>query len=201
MPMKHLLNPFFNLNGKQLLHAAAVGTAAGSLLLTAPGGRGKSSTALSAWQHGLLYASDDICLVSGGETPQCYSLYSTAKLRREGVERFPGLEPLLTSFTEFGEQKSYFNIHRHAPEKILRAAPIRAILQPRITGENESRLEPAPRLEAMRDALPSTFQLVPQTSAAGQRILTHLYARLPVYHLLLGRDPKQLADLLRGLLP
>jgi hypothetical protein len=201
MPMKHLLNPLFNRHGRQLMHAAAVGTAAGSLLITAPGGRGKSSTALTAWQQGLLYAADDICLVSGGEAPRSYSLYSTAKLRREGVGRFPALASRLISFQEFGEGKAYFNVHEHEPATILRDAPIRAILYPRITGEKFSRVLPANRLEVMRDSLPSTLQLVPPTNAAARQILTQLYARVPVYHLLLGEDREQLAAVLRDLLP
>lgn len=200
MPMKHLLNPIFNRRGKQLVHAAAVGDARGSLLITAPGGHGKSSTALAALENGLLYSSDDVCLISDEKNPRSFCLYDTAKLRYEGINRLAGFEPLLTHFEEFGERKACFHVHQHYPEKILREAPIRAVLYPEITGEPASRVVPANRLEVMRDSLPSTLKLLPHTEKPGQHILFNLYSRVPAYRLLLGKDPVQLTQVLQELL-
>jgi hypothetical protein len=200
MPMKHLLNPILNRRGLQLIHAATVGTPEGCVLITAPGGHGKSSTALAALENGLLYAADDVCAISDERTPRAFSLYETAKLREEGVGRLASFAPMLTRFEEFGEQKAFFHVHAHYPEKILREAPVRAVLYPQITGEAASRIERADRSEIMRDSLPSSLKLLPHTGKVGERMLFHLYARVPCYRLLLGTDPVQLTQVLQKLL-
>jgi hypothetical protein len=84
-PFRPLLHCWFRSQGIQLLHAAAVGTQEGGLLLAGRGGSGKSTTALACLNSSLRYLSDDFCTI--GQQDGVYSafgLYATAKL--EGPE-------------------------------------------------------------------------------------------------------------------
>ena len=62
-PLRTLLHWLMELHGYQLLHAAGFGTADGGVLLTGPGGGGKSTAALSALRDGLRYVGDDYLIV------------------------------------------------------------------------------------------------------------------------------------------
>jgi hypothetical protein len=200
VPLKHLFNVVLNGYGRQFLHAAAVGTPAGSIILAAPGGSGKSTTALLCLRQGWSYQSDDLCVISGDRPPQSYSVYNTAKIRQASRSRLPWLESRLTHFEEFDEKKSYFYVHEHFPDQMLRQAPVRALVFPQITGEARSRLERARPLEAMRLVIPWTLRVVPTTDQVGERILLALLGRLPSYHLYLGADEEAIPDLLRPLM-
>ena len=79
-PLKGVLSCWTGSRDCQYVHAGAVGNAAGGVLLAGRGGSGKSTTALACISAGLLYASDDYCLVAADPAPYAYSLYNTAKL-------------------------------------------------------------------------------------------------------------------------
>jgi len=63
-PLRTLLHWCMEASGRQLLHAAAIGTANGGLLLTGRGGLGKSSTALAGLLGGMDFAGDDYVAVA-----------------------------------------------------------------------------------------------------------------------------------------
>ena len=78
-PLRSLFHWWMEMNGKQLLHAAAVGTPQGAVLITGKGGVGKSTTALSAIRRGLRYAGDDYVIAGLKPEPAVYSLYRDRK--------------------------------------------------------------------------------------------------------------------------
>ena len=86
-PLRTLLHWWMEKNGKQLIHAAAVGTEDGALLITGASGVGKSTTALSCLRRGFYYLADDYLIVGLDPVPMVYTLYSTAKLNAEQIAR------------------------------------------------------------------------------------------------------------------
>jgi hypothetical protein len=80
-PIRGILSWFMRANGRQLIHAAAVGFPDGGVLMVGRTGTGKSNTALSTLSSSLRFIADDFCIVSADGAPTAWSLYSTAKTR------------------------------------------------------------------------------------------------------------------------
>ena len=105
-PMVHLLDWWLRHRGLQMLHAGAVGTPEGGVLLVGKSGSGKSTSTLSTLQSDVLgYAGDDYLGVSVAPSPWVHSLYSSGKLMPNHVERLPFLLSALanTDRTRRGE--------------------------------------------------------------------------------------------------
>jgi len=62
------------------MHGAAVSLNGKSILLTAKGGSGKSTTALSCFFAGMSYLGDDYVTVKSGDVITTHSIYSSTKL-------------------------------------------------------------------------------------------------------------------------
>lgn len=195
-PLQHILNWWAESRDLQFLHAAAVGSSTGALLLTGKGGSGKSSTALACLQAGLGYLSDDYCL-AGAE--RVHSLYNTAKLvGGPDLERFPELADWVENPQRQAEDKILFHVHRYRPQQMLLEAPVRAVLLPQI-GE-QTRLTPVGAAQALIALAPTTLL---QLGCTRQTRLTQMAAMLrqiPAYRLELGPRRDQLVECLKGLL-
>jgi hypothetical protein len=70
-PIRTILNWWTSHQGDQFVHGGAVGNENGGVLLVGKGGSGKSTTSLACLEGGLLYASDDYCLVRPEPEPRC----------------------------------------------------------------------------------------------------------------------------------
>jgi hypothetical protein len=128
------------------------------------------------------------------------SLYNIAKLREDALPRFAALHPILSHFEEEKEKKAYFYVHQHFPAQVLKEAPIRAIVLPRITGEPASRLTRAAPLDAVRGVIAWSIKEIPRSDRHGERIMLQVISRLPAYELHLGRDDESTLAIIRSLL-
>jgi hypothetical protein len=188
-----------------LVHSGAVGTDRGGVLLTGRGGSGKSNTCLACLDAGFLYAGDDYVVSGTNPAPTVHSIYNSAKLHANDVERFPSLAPALAHASTRDDEKSVLFIHRFRRAACARSLPIRAILLPRVTGLRETRLVPVSRAEGLKAMAPSTvFQL----AGAGRNEFTamaRVAAQVPSFALELGTDraciPGVIRDLLNGDIP
>jgi hypothetical protein len=170
------------------VHAAAVGTPNGGVLLAGKGGSGKSTTALNCINSELGYASDDYCLVAVDPQPYVYSLYNSAKVNADNTHRIPHLISAISNANRLDREKALLFLNEHYPDKIVTGFPLRAILLPRITGRSQTTLTPVSSIGGLRALAPSTiFQL----SGAGGRafqIMSRLVKQVPCYNLELGTD-------------
>jgi hypothetical protein len=199
-PFRAIFNTILNRKGMQLVHASAIGTSRGSLIFAGPPGSGKSTLSVLCLQEGLCYQSDDLCILTSGQQPRSLSLYNIAKLREDSLPRFESLRPILSHFQEDEEKKAYFYVHQHFPSQVLKEAPVRALILPRVTGQPSSSLERASPVEAMRAVIAWTIKEIPKSDTLGDKIMLQAVARLPAHHLLLGRDDRQTLSLIRSLL-
>jgi hypothetical protein len=200
-PFRTILNWWTATRGRQYVHAAAIGTASGGVVLAGKGGVGKSTTALACLESGLLYASDDYCLVATEPMPYVYSLYNTVKLDGEDdIERFPHVQPMVSNIDRAKDEKLMVFLQRHYPERMARGFPIRAVLLPRITGGAGTRLQPATAGAALSALAPSTVLQLPGTGQSALRFMSQLVKQVPCYILELGLDlsaiPAVILDLL-----
>lgn len=201
-PLRFILHWWMPSRGLRFVHSGAVGQANGGVLLAGKGGTGKSTTTLACLEQGFLYAGDDYVLVSINEDPWVFSLYNTAKLEADHIQKLPFLLPAISNRHRLESEKALVFVHPHFPEQTTSGFPLRAILVPQITGSPQTRLRPASPAIGLRALATSTIFQLP---GAGQRdldALSQFVGGLPTYVLELGTDiaaiPQVLADFLSG---
>lgn len=195
-PLRFILHACLSRHGLQLIHAAAVGTASGCAILAGQGGSGKSTTAIACVIDGMNYVADDYCLL--GEGPRAHSLYNSAKLDWDAVDRMPEIRSAISS-AQAGDEKALLFVHEYLADQVQASLPIKALLVPRITGERCTTLEPVAGLEGMRALAPSTMRQLPGTDAATWLTLSAFVKQVPCYRLRLGQDVTNAPDLIRQL--
>lgn len=201
MPLRTLLHWALRDQGRQLVHAAAVGNVHGGVLIVGKSGSGKSTTALAALLAGMRYAADDYCVVGTEPEPVVYSIYNSGKVAADHLHHFPALTPLVNNPSGLAEgEKALLLLQQHFPEQLAPCLPLRAILLPTITGEKATSLTATSKSEALRALAPSTlFQL----STGGEqdfRFLSRLVGQVPAYRLNLGTELAQIPKAIQSLL-
>ena len=206
-PFRLILHWWLSENQRQIVHGAAVGLSGRGLLLTGPGGSGKSTTALLCLQNGLSYAGDDYTAISLDPTPQAHSLYSSIKIGASLKQGLASVETL-TKQTAFpshweylrdGEKRIYF-LNKWRPASIARGFPLQAIVLPQVSQEHQTRLKPASPGFCLQTLAPSSvFQLAGSNHRSFQT-LGQLVRAVPGYILELGPNPGDITSVLTGLL-
>jgi hypothetical protein len=197
-PFRHLLSWWLAAQGLRHVHAGAVGTEAGGVLLVGPGGAGKSTTALaSLLDERLRYAGDDYVAVGFEHEPTVHSLYGAGKLHRDDVRRFPALSGALEDDGR-RDQKAVFYIEQVFPGRSIPGFPLRAIVLPRVTDRRAPRVLPGTQAAALSALAPSTiFQLHPPAPTALSQ-MAELVRSVPTFVLELGTDIEAIpAEILR----
>jgi hypothetical protein len=201
-PMRSILHWRFQNEPLQAIHAGAVGTESGGVLIAGKSGSGKSTTTLACLASDLLYAGDDYVLADIAAEPYVHSLYSTAKLVPENCHRFPRLKPLVSNSDKLGEQKALIYLREHFPASVVRGFPLQAILLPRVTGLRDTRLVKAGGMDAYRAIAPTTLLHLTRATEQASRKISLLCRALPAYWLEAGTDlqqiPQVIGEFLRG---
>jgi hypothetical protein len=198
-PFRQIFHWWLPGRGGLLVHGAAVGQPAGGVLLVGAGGSGKSTCALSCLTSDLLYAGDDYVAVQLQPEPRVLSLYCSGKLAPDHSRLLPHLP--FPTFTGDGalEEKSVFYVAERFPERMCRGFPLRAIVAPRVQGDEPqvSRRAPAQVLAALA---PSTLlQLVPARQEA-LSAMAALLGSIPAFGLEVGGPTEQIPPALERLL-
>ena len=199
-PLLMHVHAWLRLCGLQVLHAGAVGTSEGGVLLAGRGGAGKSTTAIAAMLGGLSYAADDYCVIEAEPQPVAHSLYNSGKLSWSGLHRFPQLRGTPAHGSN-GEKALFFLCALH-PERLALRLPIRAVLLPDIHDGPDCVLEPLSRGVALRAVVSSTIAQIPGAESAVLNPTAALMRQLPCYRLRIGADMERIAaciaDLVRS---
>ncbi|QXQ07936.1 glycosyltransferase [Sphingosinicellaceae bacterium] len=169
---------------RQLVHAAAVGTPAGGVLITGKGGTRKSTTALACLAAGLDYVGDDYVLLSGGARPAAHSLYRTAKVEVADMARFARFSPrILGDAASAGEAKAVMYL-----DHVSDSLPLVAAVTPRFGDSAETGVEPVEPALLAGAATYTTLAQLPHAGQATVDFIAGVLARLPRHRLVLGRD-------------
>lgn len=194
-PLTVLLNWWLARRGRYFVHAAAIGSAEGGVLLTGKGGSGKSTTTLACVMlEQLGIVGDDYTAIEPDRTV-AHSLYNTVKLKRlSDVERFPGLKDRVcnldrvTDAEDEGEKAMIF-LREHFPDRLIPDMPVKAILVPRIVDQAETRIVPASSALAFKALAPSTLFQLPGNAQQAFQALAQMVRRIPAYEIQLGSVP------------
>jgi hypothetical protein len=190
-PLRKLLAGWLASRGLQLTHAAALGDEDGCVLLAGNAGAGKSSAALACLGSPVRHIADDYCVLApvADAPPTVHSLYSSAKAHPDTIERL-GLDPGWAANPDRPDgDKAVLYLHRHAPGRLVPAAPLRAIAVPRISGALETTYEPINGGQALAALAPSTMIQLPGTGPATMAALSGAARAVPCFRLDVGTDP------------
>lgn len=144
--------------------------------------------------------SDDYCLIAVDPVPYAYSVYSSAKLNADNIQRVPHLMPTISNVERIDTEKAVFFLYPHFARKIVTGFPIHAILLPRISGGLRTTLTPASSIEGLKALALSTMSQLAGTGQASLKIMNSLVHQVPCYHIELGTDLSQIPDVILSLL-
>lgn len=196
-PLLALLHGWSVTQGLLAVHAAAVGTAQGGVLLVGRGGSGKSTTALACARSGLGYVGDDYCLLAPGAQTFAHSLYCSAKVDGRSIERL-GIAVPDTSPTIGAKRILFAGEHGFAAP--LASCPIRAVLLPAVHDQDDTCITRVSPATALRALAPSTLLQLPGAARTALQRMARAIGTLPCYELQLGRDPDRIPPRVRAVL-
>jgi hypothetical protein len=199
-PLLRIFHWWMRCHRKQLVHAGAVGTVEGGVLLIGKGGSGKSTTCLLCLESALLYLGDDYCLVSIDPSPYAHSLYSSGKVDAQDINRFPFLKPALSNPDRLDKEKALYFLGARFPEKIANGFPLWAILLPRVTGLPKTKLTKVSASAGLLALAPSTIFQLPGAGDQAFKVLGDLVRQVPSYTLEVGTDLSQIPNIILNLL-
>lgn len=199
-PIRTLLTWWFARRGMLLAHGAAVGTEAGAVFITGAGGSGKSTTALACLADGLGYLGDDYVLLDP-ERQVVWSVYGSAKLLPDHLERFPGLmTPEPTRPTDPPDTKRVGWPALERPGSMLLSAPIRALVCPTVTRGPVCRLVPTAMSRSFMAIAPFTMFQIPGDRRAAFDLSLRIVRGLRAYRLELGDGMDRVPAMIRKLI-
>jgi hypothetical protein len=187
-PLRSILHWWLLSKGLQLVHAAAVGNSNGGVLIGGKGGSGKSTTALTCLESDLSYVGDDYTLLGLESGPMVHSLYNSAKLNSDHVERFPALLPKVANPERSADEKALLFVNEHYPAKVATRLPVRAVLLPRVTGLAETRWKRVSVAMTLAALAPSTIFQLPRAGNEAFQFLAAFVRQLPCFSLEVGTD-------------
>ena len=199
-PLRTILHWWLLSKGLQLVHAASVGNSTGGVLIGGKGGTGKSTTALACLESDLSYVGDDYTLLGLDSGPVVHSLYNSAKLNSDQLERFPALLPKIDNTEQLDEEKALLFVNEHYPSRVATRLPVRAILLPRVTGLAETRLKRVSVATALAALAPSTIFQLPRAGNEAFKFLATFARQLPCFSLEVGTDLSTIPPVIERLL-
>jgi hypothetical protein len=189
-PLLLMLSVWYHDRGVQLLHTGLIAHEGAGVLIPGESGSGKSTTSLAGLAQGLEFLGDDFIgverAVTGGFVG--HSIYSTACIVKENLDRFPELRPAAVEDQVTVEEKPILFLSEIFPERIRASVPIRAVVLLRIRNDR-TEIRPARRAEALRHFAASTLHtVVPRPGREALRVMGELVETVPAWWLLLGPD-------------
>ena len=198
-PLRTLLHWCMSEDGRHLLHAAAIGTRDGALLLTGRGGIGKSSTALAGLQQGMFFSGDDYVVVGLDPEPVVYPLYGAAKVNRDQLGHYEKFLPYLTNPAGDAGEKAIFELLPRFLDLIPSCMPIKAILVPAVHESIQSHIGSDINLPEIKNAASlTTVEQLPYAGNETYQFIDKLCSLVPGFKLNLGSDRKSMVDYLKS---
>lgn len=191
-PLRTLLHWSMEATGRQLVHAAAVGTDEGALLITGRGGVGKSTTALACLEAGMQFLGDDYVVVGLDPEPRVHGLYRSAKLTTEQLRRFPNLSDLVGPGDFLEDGKALILLDPSMTTQIPPSLPLRALVTPSFANARESFFGAADPLDVQQAAAITTMSQLPHAGPRTHAFFERMVHTLPVGRLHLGTQIDQI---------
>jgi hypothetical protein len=224
-PFREILHWWSHTWQAQVAHGAVVGWNGWGLLLAAPDGQGKSTTALVCRDAGYDWlADDDVLLVPPsasvpmnerrsaaspahvirfgvGPTAQAHRLYAAATLERGHLQRALSHQAGASVTPPDSADRVVLRVSPCDAPAANRGLPLCAVLIPTLTSDPVTRVESAPFAAALRALAPSTVARLPGEQLQTTQQLAEIVRGLPAYHLRLGINLADAPHVLASLVP
>ena len=200
-PLRPILSWWASARKGQLVHGAAVGDRGLAVMLTAIGGSGKSTTALSCLDAGLSYLGDDYVMLRSGEPPMVCSLYSTAKVTPDQMDRvLPHFRKHVAHGASEFQDKVTLQLGREHASQLVPMMPLSAILVTAVARDGRTALAPASRAEVLKAMAPSTIFQLPGAGARAFARMAAIVRRVACHRLYVGTDVAANVAAIRGVI-
>ncbi len=188
-PLKTVFHWWLRSKGHQIVHAAAVGNRSGGILIAGKSGSGKSTTALSCLSSALsLMADDFVDVYFNNDIPFASPLYSSAKLLKQFVHKFPDIGISAVTDPKWQEdEKSLFFLHQHFKNKMIDRFPLKAVTIAHYTQNENTTVEEISPISAISAVAPNTLLQLPDSGATEFERLKKIIKSLPCYRLNTGK--------------
>lgn len=196
-PLRGILHWWMELNGRQLVHAAAVGQDGRGVLIPGRGGSGKSSTSLACLLAGLDFLGDDYLALALDPAPRIYRLYSTAKLDPGTLAQYPELQRRCRAAYQPGFDKVVLFLEEGYSQQLRESLPLELVLKPRISGAPDTNLGPAEPLEIERALASETLVHLPHVGVHTLEFLERVSREVPHRAIHLGTDRARIPAAIR----
>lgn len=197
-PLRTILHWCMDLNGRQLVHGAAVGHGGRGVLMPGRGGAGKSSTALACLESGLDFVADDYLALVLDPAPCAFPLYATAKLDPRSLDLYPRLSTGCRIVTEPGFNKVILFLKDSYTDQLPPSLPIGQILQPSITNSPVTEVDRLKPREALKALAAETLVHLPHSGARTAEFLERLSSTVPCAKLRLGTVRSEIPRVVRA---
>jgi len=200
-PFRTILQWWFESNGSQMVHSAAVGMSSKGVLIPGGGGKGKSTLSVNCLGSGLDFLGDDYVLLSKNGEYTIGSIYNSAKLDDNSLNMLPflsdgdkGKKPIKDI------EKNIVFLNEYFPDLIKSSVKLKVILLPELSDGPASRVVEISASECFKAIAPSTiFQHIGRKETI-IAFLFNLTKSIPSYKLLIGDDfhktPQKIKDLI-----
>ncbi len=203
-PFRREFHYFAQNNGYLYLHSAAVGVDGKGVLLSANGGNGKSTTALSALIEHMDYVSDDYLIIDT-EEKRVYPLYSCGILNLDSLKMLPELKAHVIREVPGRPGRSIIDLLPYR-EQFVDGLEICALVCPRVIKGEEVKV-PRVTLDEhkagkMQMAVSSARQNG-ENQIKGSNFVYQVFdcvKEIPSYELILSKDTKKNAEALKKLI-
>jgi hypothetical protein len=202
-PFRLILNWFLSKEGVHLMHGAVVSLNGKSILITAKGGTGKSTTALSCFFAGMSYLGDDYVTVKSGNVITTHSIFNSTKLSPQSFhDTFTALKDKIwnENGTDKENEKVIVFLSELYPQQVIKTASLHAIMIPVIKNVEETRIVPASKIQTMISMIPATLFQLSLTKSNTMAELGSIVERTPCYYLELGRNINGVAETIKSFL-
>ena len=191
-PLRTILHWMSAAHSCCLAHAAVVERDGNAVLLTGRGGSGKSTTTVAALYSGMRTCGDDFVMVDPVQR-SAHTLYDTLKLDETSLDWFGDLKPRVANPSRAADQKARVHLTDVMPDRLLKATPLRAVLQPVITDDPRPSLHRVDPGVVLRALAPTTLFLLRGEERILADKLGALVRGLPTWQLRLTRRPMESA--------
>lgn len=200
-PLRGVISWVLQSSGRALIHAAAIGTQNGAVLLGGDSGAGKSSTALRGLLNNMFYFGDDICGIENhGSSSTVHSIYSSAKLHAHDQSKFSELTLSKANITGMeSHEKEIYLLSPYFDSQLRLSSPIKAILIPDHSN-GPMRMEAVSKGITANVISASTNSLLPRSGIETIKVIANTVRNVPCIRFHLGPDPRAVAPALADFL-
>lgn len=183
-----------------LVHSAAVGMDGKGVLISAFGGGGKTTLALSCLLQGMDYVADDYLLLDQDKAHLVYPVYATGYMLPDSLELLPQLKKSALDRNPEKENKTLIDLSPYFSQ-FAPSMDMKAIVLPVLGDSHTPSIEKIPATQPMLQLVYSTARQNREENNAG--FIRELFAcvkGLPTYKINLSRNVLENALLLKRLI-